>query len=67
MRVVLDLGAAFASPWPDTLTFLEFLQNFLHLRIRGKLLCCEFAFLFLVIAFSQEPVDIWNFLVLDFG
>ena len=66
MQVVLDLRAAFAFPLSDTLTFLGFFAEVSALHIRGKLLCCEFAFLFLVVAFSQEPVGIWDFLVLGF-
>ena len=34
------------------------------LHISGKLLCCDFAFLVLVVEFSQESVSIWDFLML---
>ena len=64
MRVVLDLRAAFAFPLSDTLTFSGVFAEVSALHIRRKLFCCVFAFLFLVVAFSQEPVGIWDFLVL---
>ena len=58
----IRLEGCFAFPLSDTLTFGVFAEvSILHFS--GKLLCCDFACLVLV-AFSQESMSIWDFLVL---
>ena len=63
MRVVLGLRAAFAFPLSDTLTFGVF-QRFQHCTFVESCFVAFFAFLVLVVEFSQDSVSIWDFLVL---